>query len=552
MVSDRAADPDGSVGRPAPTGARPRTAEPCSQVLIRRPPAISSTTVFGRIRIRLRLSRASLPAVAFVLILAAAAFFRLDLLNLAEFKGDEAGTSFIVRSLVQQGRVPFLGPPLTTGGHDGPFYYYLLAIPFAVSTDPVVASAFVAVLNLIGIVVTFMFAKEFFGRRVALLAVAFDAMSPFSILFSRKIWNPDVVFPFAIVALYCLYSFVVRKKSAYIIPLFVTYALLVQIHSVALLLGPVVLFFLVKFRSQTKPAHLLAAVLLSLLVLSPMLYGLASGGAGEGGAAVTVLRSFGALDPRSIADVSAITGGTGFGYILGSSAGQFFPMVFDVNQLLPAESVCLLIGMFYVLYRSRRDPFGEGVKYSLLFAWVAVPTLVLLLFNPPFLLPHEVTMLLPANFLVVAVFFDALLSKKRWRAFGRVSVPARALAVAVLLLIIVSQAVFAVGFLAFVGAHGGTGGDYGVGLQYKQEAAQYMAQTSNGKGFTISSDLTPGDIGVEYTYLLSTYGRAPSKTASLNYVVVDGLSHVDPSLVQSLSNDTKADFGPLTVYSYTT
>jgi len=60
--------------------------------------------------------------------------------------------------------------------------------------------------------------------------------------------------------------------------------------------------------------------------------------------------------------------------------------------------------------------------------------------------------------------------------------------------------------------------------------------------------LTPGQIGVEYDYLLSLYDKTPASFANLNYVVLDNLSGPDPSLMQLLSVYPKMDFGPLTVY----
>ena len=55
--------------------------------------------------------------ISFLLIVLVAAYFRLASLNLAEFKGDEAGTSIVLKALVQQGKVPFVGPALSTGGN---------------------------------------------------------------------------------------------------------------------------------------------------------------------------------------------------------------------------------------------------------------------------------------------------------------------------------------------------------------------------------------------------------------------------------------------------
>jgi len=57
--------------------------------------------------------------ILFFLVVVVAACFRLAYLNLAEFKNDEAGTSIIVKALIEHGHVPFLGPSLTTGGNAG-------------------------------------------------------------------------------------------------------------------------------------------------------------------------------------------------------------------------------------------------------------------------------------------------------------------------------------------------------------------------------------------------------------------------------------------------
>lgn len=81
-----------------------------------------------------------LVLISFALVLAVAAYFRLGIINLAEFKSDEAGILFIVRGMIQNGKIPLLGASLTTGGSAGPFYYYIMGIPFLVSQNRVFPS----------------------------------------------------------------------------------------------------------------------------------------------------------------------------------------------------------------------------------------------------------------------------------------------------------------------------------------------------------------------------------------------------------------------------
>jgi hypothetical protein len=491
--------------------------------------------------------------ISFLLIVLVAAYFRLASLNLAEFKGDEAGTSIVLKALVQQGKVPFVGPALSTGGNAGPIYYYILAIPFLISTNPIVASAFVACLNIVGVAFTFKFAREFFNERIAIIATALAAVSPFAILFSRKIWNPDLIFPFTVILFYCLYTFVIKGKPKYLVPIFVLYAIILQIHPITLFLAPVILLFLWKFRSQIHWKYLLAGIALFLIIFAPFIYGEMTSSFGEASSFASTLKdfSFDNVNPSVIGLLSADTSGTGFDYILGSSASSFFSSIFNMNNYFVVENICLYLGFALVLVRAARNPFGENVKYSMLLAWIATPTLILLFFNPTYgLYTHELVMFFPANFLMVAVLFDfAVTRRKKMGVSGRRRPDwpkvARVASAVILVSILLAQVTFGLGFLAFLNSQGGTAGDYGVGVQY---VAAYIAHDSNGSSFTISSNLTPGQIGIEYDYLLGLYNKTPSSSANLSYVVIDNLTGLDPSLMGQLSGYQKVDFGPLNVY----
>jgi hypothetical protein len=494
--------------------------------------------------------------ILFFLVVLVAAYFRLASLNLAEFKNDEAGTSIVVKALVEHGQVPLLGPSMTTGGNAGPIYYYILAIPFLISTNPIVASAFVAVLNIVGVVFTFKFAREFFNERVALIATALDAVSPFAILFSRKIWNPDLIFPFTVILFYCLYAFVIKGRPRYLVPVFALYAIILQIHPITLFLAPVILLFLWKFRSGIRPRYLFFGVVLFLTLFAPFIYGQATSGFGEGGSFASTLRYFvfDNVNPSVVSLLSADTSGTGFDYILGSGAPAFYSSIYNVNSYFVVENLCLYLGLALVLVRATRHPFGEDVRYSILLAWVAVPTLILLFFNPTQgLYPFNLVMLFPANFLTVAVLFDYAMSRRTGISFRGKPLPswpkvARIAAAVVLISMLLSQIAFGIGFLGFLNSKGGTPGDYDVGLQYKADVAAYIAHNSNGSGFTISYNLTPGQIGTEYDYLLGLYNKVPAAFANLHYIVIDNLTGANAPLSQKLSGYPKADFGPLTVY----
>ena len=274
--------------------------------------------------VKLKNRKFSLVWILLLLIVLVAAYFRLASLNLAEFKGDEAGSSFILRALVQQEKVPLTGPPLTTGGNAGPIYYYILAVPSLVSTNPIVASAFIAAVNVVGVAFTFKLASEFFNERVALIATALGAVSPFAILFSRKMWNPDLVFPITVVLFYCLYSFVIKSRSKYLVPVFVAYAIVLQVHPITLFLAPVIVLFLWRFRSRIQSKHLLIGIAVSLILFAPFIYGESTRNFSETGSFASTLRDFGNPNLSVISLISSDTSGMGFDYVLGSSAPSFF------------------------------------------------------------------------------------------------------------------------------------------------------------------------------------------------------------------------------------
>ena len=490
-----------------------------------------------------------IPPIALGLILALAAYLRLAAIGLAEFKGDEAATSFVGRDLVKNGAIPLVGPPLTTGGHAGPVYYYILAVPFALSQDPVVASVFVVLLNLVGLLVTYRLAKKFFDERVALITSALYAVSPFAILFSRKIWNPDLVFPFVAITMYCLYSFALEKKPRYLIGVFASYAVALQVHPVTVFLAPVLLLFVVLLRRQVDVRHLLLGVLTGLALLSPLVYGILEAHTGEVGSFLSTASyfDFSKVNPTALQSLSSVTSGSGFDYVLGASAGAFYRSVYGVDAYFAVENVLLYAGIAFALWKAWRGAPAERLKFGIIFSWIAVPVVILLFFDPTFgLLPHEVVMFMPANFLAVALLLDQGLAA-RWRAPWR-GRAVRVATAAVLLSIIVVQAFFFAGFNAFLSARGGTAGDYGVGVGYKADAVGYVARDSNGTSFAISSDLSPGNIGTEYYYLLSTYGLTPSNGAGTLFVIVDDLNPPPASLLAQLSSFPSRSFGPLTVY----
>ena len=213
----------------------------------------------------------TLTAVAVVLLLAA--YVRLSHPELAWFGVDQARDTQAALDIVAGRSFPLLGVELTGGpGHTwGPAYFYLIAIPFAVSRDPVVAVAFLGALGVASLVLTYRFAVLFFGRAVALLSLALISTYPLAVIESKALWNVAPVPLFAVVFFHALFSLTVHRRSVAIIPALAVLGVLLQFHLSAISLVVVLVLALVLFRPPLRALHLGLGLGLTLALLLPYL-----------------------------------------------------------------------------------------------------------------------------------------------------------------------------------------------------------------------------------------------------------------------------------------
>lgn len=434
-----------------------------------------------------------------------------------------------------------MGAPTTVGGNAGPFYYFILSVPFIFSSNPIVVSAFIALLNVLAIVLTFKFAKDFFNERIALITSALIAVSPFALIYSRKIWNPDLLFPFSVILLYSLYSFAVNKKSKYIIPIFISSATLLQLHPVTLFLSPIVLFVLLRFHKSINIKHLSVGLIAAFLLFSPFIYFELQNNFKNTETLISTsgLFKFDKINTIAIQHIASLTSGSNFDYILGDSAKSFYSSILNLQQFFVVENI-LLFFAFLILIYSAKNPFSN-FKHFLLLIWMIVPILILFFFNGP-QYPHHLIMLYPVQFLAIAILFDFILEKSKKMNYGR---RIEFIAICVLILTFSVQVIFDQAFFNFLSYNGGTTGFYEIGVKHKIDVAKYVANTS--ENFSISYSLKPNDIGLEYKYLLTLFNGSLSDNPTVQYVVINQLSN--NNLAQTLSKYQHVNFGPLTVYS---
>ncbi|MCB9459400.1 MAG: glycosyltransferase family 39 protein [Anaerolineaceae bacterium] len=221
-----------------------------------------------------------------LLILFVAGLLRLGQPGIVEFFHDEAMLSSLAQDMVDGKHFPLTGINSSTGIPNPPINVYIMALPYAISSDPQVATIFVMLLNVLGVGLLWLIAHRYFGKTTALIAGLTYAASPWAILYSRKIWAQDFHTPFLLLALFLgLYGFWEAPRrgegranrwqitaQALCLP---TMLIGMQIHFAAWALVPMYMLLIVMRHRRVRWGALVASALLSALVLLPYGLGLA-------------------------------------------------------------------------------------------------------------------------------------------------------------------------------------------------------------------------------------------------------------------------------------
>jgi 4-amino-4-deoxy-L-arabinose transferase-like glycosyltransferase len=199
-------------------------------------------------------------------ILLAAAFLRLYQLNITEFDEDQATVFRMARDAVMHGLLPATANIASIRINNPPGVEYLLMIPAAFSANPLWGVVLIALLNIVAVLLTYLFVRRYFGRLTATLAAAFYATASTPLHFSRFIWQQNMIAPFVILFLFCLFRGAVDRRKGWLFPAIFLLGLVVQLQETTVLLAvPLVLAILLAPETVRWRDALFG--LLSLLVL---------------------------------------------------------------------------------------------------------------------------------------------------------------------------------------------------------------------------------------------------------------------------------------------
>lgn len=224
----------------------------------------------------------SFEKILLITILLIAAFLRLYRIgDYMEFLGDQGRDVVIVGQFLKKGDLMFIGPQTSIGNmYLGPWYYYLISPALLLANfSPVGPAVTVSLIGLATVWLIWWTGKEFFNRKIALLAALFLAISPVVVYYSIFSWNPNVMPFFTLFSIWLTWRIWQKNQFKKIPWLAFCLSMVLNSHYLGLLLFPLVgvfwLLALVKnWKKETKALFIkysLIGLFVFLLLMSPLL-----------------------------------------------------------------------------------------------------------------------------------------------------------------------------------------------------------------------------------------------------------------------------------------
>jgi len=393
---------------------------------------------------------AMLNRLALTAILAIGAYLRVGHPDLSWFMLDQARDATVALGIAQRRSFPLVGPEIAGGPAHlwGPLYFYLLAIPFAVSSNPAVAAAFLSALNLIAVYLTYRLGLTFFSREVGLIAAALFAVYPAAVMNGRGLWNLPPLPLITMLFFWSLYRLVVHQRSIMVVPAMAALACLTQFHLSTVAFFVVLVLALLLYRPPLRPRHVVLGLLTMLGLYLPYLVVQMTGPAPDVLQLFVETRAQAALPrrPLLLLVVQVFMAPVELGMRIARELG---PPGFAQWFRIVARAEVALIGLGCVYAASRLVVSRERAAAGLLLLWMGTPLVVLDLLSRQFTW-YYFDLLYPAPFLATATLLASVP-----RAWPSGAIAARAAVVLVVIVIMVTQAAFVERWWAF-GARTGT------------------------------------------------------------------------------------------------
>ena len=390
-------------------------------------------------------------------LLALAAVVRLGWPGLTEFKADE-GRLLTLALDMADGRFATHGLSSSVGFPNAPMSVWIYVLPLVLWPHAYAATLFTGLLGVLAVAGIYWLARRFWGMRAALAATLMFVVSPWAILFSRKIWAQNLLQIFAVGwAISAVLAFI-EGRRVFLVFHIVLLAVAIQIHPSSLGLLPATAVFLIIFRRRVHWRYVMLGGLLALLTAAPFLWYLWGRWQVSGGLPFSSGQSSASVSLDSVRLTASIAIGDGLAPIAGSDYSVPIPGVLARAVWL----AFIVVATGWTAFRVRRHWQSPAAQAGFIcLAWLAFPALFFLWHRTPVYV-HYFIVSLPAAYILAGALFARVLESISSRA--RTPAWVGFVAVAVIQLAVVAN------LMVFVARHP-TNGGFGVPLGVKLKAA---------------------------------------------------------------------------------
>ncbi|HEX4526163.1 MAG TPA: hypothetical protein VH108_05420 [Gaiellaceae bacterium] len=488
---------------------------------------------------QLGITRSRLQKLALFATLTAALVSRLSWLDLMEFKGDEAAACRLALHVLGYSEpgvgtfFPTAGLVSSIGIPNPPLFVYLVAVPLAIVPSPIAAAIFIATANVAVVWLTFVLGTRCFSRFVGLAAAALLALSPWPIVFSRKIWAQDLLPVCTTLFALQLHALLVKKAPRAGFWLIVIATAATQLHFSAWILFGVaaVAFFTarrwISWRWVGSGVVVAVASYLPFIIFHAASIAHSISRHHHPHVGPSVLTRF-ELSSGFMVD---LTGGGGMAFLLGRS----FLLATLLSGVLGVAAIVGLVAF-------ARGHSAGARRLGLVFAvWYLLPLIALTALPVrPYI--HYFIILIPLPYLGVARLLELAGGR-------RLTIRAGALVA-----IVCCFAIVDIRFFRTVIENGGAPGDYGIAYRYKRDAVLFMLRNTPSGTPRIGFDTDLRRVRALRTYRFLLWNAALDRRSADGpptrwFVLVSRFAGVPPLLRSDprAAGYPRASFGPLTV-----
>jgi 4-amino-4-deoxy-L-arabinose transferase-like glycosyltransferase len=170
------------------------------------------------------------------LVVLVAGFLRFYRVDTSQFEGDQVQIFRMAYDAVHHGLLPVTSGTFSVGLAFPPGLLYFYMLPAAVSDNPFPAVLLNSFFAVIAVLLTYLFVTRYYGRFAGGVAGLLYAAASVPLVYSRFIWQPNMMQPFVVLFFLALFRGVVDRRTGWLPLALLWLAILLQTHMMALLL----------------------------------------------------------------------------------------------------------------------------------------------------------------------------------------------------------------------------------------------------------------------------------------------------------------------------